>query len=97
MLSLSSVCVKVTMAVDGNVIWRHFSFERIVDDDAIAFEFPPSPRSFCKVTLRFIASVHPAYMLLIVTCWVLHNLSHVLGTRFALHLVQRGTSYWPLL
>lgn len=41
------------MAVDGgNVVWRHFSFERIVDDDddddAIAFEFPPSRRSFCK-------------------------------------------------
>lgn len=32
-------------------------------------------------------------MLLILTCWVLHNLSYVLGTRFALHLVQRGISF----
>lgn len=36
----------VTMAVDGSVVWRHFSFKRIVDYDAVAFEFPPYLRLF---------------------------------------------------
>lgn len=40
------VCVCVTMAVDRTVIWRHFSFERFVSDDAMAFEFPPNRRLF---------------------------------------------------
>lgn len=47
------------MAVDRSVIWRHFSFERIVDDDATAFEFPPYRRMFYEERWA-VLSVHRA-------------------------------------
>jgi len=76
------------MAVDGNVVWRHFSFKSIVDDVLS----PLYSRLFddhCNTR------INAAYF---VTCRVLHNsyFTSSAGTRFALHLVQRGTSYWPL-
>lgn len=39
----------VTMEVDVSVVWRHFSFKLIVDNDAVvALYYPPYLRLFCN-------------------------------------------------